>query len=79
MTSLSHLSGDQTRTISVFKNQYLKWLFINFNFNRKHLNIPQEEHDALKRLSKNKDIIITIPDKGSGVVINESLLCYLHK
>ena len=42
----------------------------NFNFNRKHLlNIPQEEHDALKRLSKNKDIIITKPDKGSGVVI----------
>ena len=32
-------------------------------------NIPKEELLALKALSKNKDIVIMKPDKGSGVVI----------
>ena len=32
-------------------------------------NIPREQYVALVNLSKNKDIIITKPDKGSGVVI----------
>ena len=33
------------------------------------LNIPRDQYKALVNLSKNKDIIITCPDKGSGVVI----------
>ena len=42
----------------------------NYNLNRsKLINIPREQHQALKNLSKNKNIIITIPDKGSGVII----------
>ena len=43
-----------------------------FNFNMSHkslLNIPREQHKALIGLSKNKEIIVTGPDKGSGVVI----------
>ena len=35
----------------------------------KLMNIPREQYKALIELSKNKDIIITSPDKGSGVVI----------
>ena len=42
----------------------------NYNMSRhKLINIPREQHLALKNLSKNKDIVITIPDKGSGVII----------
>ena len=42
----------------------------NYNMNRsKLMNIPREQHLALKNLSQNKEIIITIPDKGSGVII----------
>ena len=42
----------------------------NFNANRsKLLNIPREELYALLKLSKNKDSVITKPDKGSGIVI----------
>ena len=33
------------------------------------MNILREQHKALQELSKNTDIIITVPDKGSGVVI----------
>ena len=33
------------------------------------LNIPKDQYKALLNLSKNKDIIVTNPDKGSGVVI----------
>ena len=43
-----------------------------FNFNMSHkslLNIPREQHKVLIGLSKNKEIIITGPDKGSGNVI----------
>ena len=43
-----------------------------FNFNMSHkslINIPREQHKALIGLSKNKEIIVTGPDKGSGVVI----------
>ena len=44
--------------------------FFNYNMNRsKYMNIPREQHKALQELSKNTDIIITVPDKGSGVVI----------
>ena len=56
-----------------FKNQLRDCAFTslyNFNHDRKHLiNIPPEELKALKVLSKNKDIIIMKPDKGTGVVI----------
>ena len=42
----------------------------NFNNIRKRLsNIPNKEMRALKVLSKNKDIVIQKPDKGSGIVI----------
>ena len=44
--------------------------FFNYNSSRKNLlNIPKEEYDALIALSKNTDIIISRPDKGSGVII----------
>ena len=44
--------------------------YFNFNMNRSSLlNIPRDQYKALVSLSKNKDIIITCPDKGSGVVI----------
>ena len=33
------------------------------------LNISKDQYKALLILSKNKDIIVTNPDKGSGVVI----------
>ena len=33
------------------------------------LNIPKDQYKALLNLSKNKDIIVTNPDKGSGVVV----------
>ena len=35
----------------------------------KLLNLPKEELRALKELSKNRDIVILKPDKGTGVVI----------
>ncbi|KAL5246892.1 hypothetical protein ACHWQZ_G018935 [Mnemiopsis leidyi] len=42
----------------------------NFNSSRHNLlNLPKEEMTALKQLSKNKDIIIFKPDKGTGIVI----------
>ena len=42
----------------------------NFNMSRsKLMNLPKEEYDALIKLSKNKEIIIAKPDKGSGIVI----------
>ena len=42
----------------------------NYNLSRsKLINILREQHQALKNLSKNENIIITIPDKGSGVII----------
>ena len=42
----------------------------SFNMNRtKLLDIPREQYFALKKLSKEKDIIITVPDKGLTVVI----------
>ena len=44
--------------------------YFNYNMSRSSLsNIPREQYVALVNLSKNKDIIITNPDKGSGVVI----------
>ena len=50
----------------------------NFNNARKNLlNIPKEELEALKLLSKNKSIVILKPDKGSGVVILNSS-DYIH-
>ncbi|KAL5255142.1 hypothetical protein ACHWQZ_G014547 [Mnemiopsis leidyi] len=44
--------------------------FYKFN-NTRHdlLNIPKEEFRALKELSKNSEIVILKPDKGSGIVI----------
>ena len=36
---------------------------------RSLLNIPRDQYNALLELSKNEDIIIMCPDKGSGVVI----------
>ncbi|KAL5251675.1 hypothetical protein ACHWQZ_G014720 [Mnemiopsis leidyi] len=44
--------------------------FYKFN-NTRHdlLNIPKEEFRALKELSKNSEIVIMKPDKGSGIVI----------
>ena len=51
----------------------------NFNNARKNLlNIPKEELEALKLLSKNKSIVILKPDKGSGVVILNTS-DYIHK
>ena len=42
----------------------------NFNMTRSNMsNMPKEEFDALLKLSKNKDIIISKPDKGSGIII----------
>ena len=42
----------------------------NFNYFRHSMsNLSNEEYKALKALSRNKDIIVTRPDKGSGVVI----------
>ena len=56
-----------------FKNQPRDIAFsflYNFNNIRKRLsNIPNEEMRALKVLSKNKDIVILKPDKGSIIVI----------
>ena len=48
--------------------------YFNFNSHRSVLlNLPRDQFKALKNLSKNQDIIITQPDKGSGiVVINKS-------
>ena len=44
--------------------------YFNFNMSRHSLlNIPKDQYKALSNLSKNKDIIVTNPDKGSGVVI----------
>ena len=44
--------------------------YFNFNSNRaKLLNLPRDQFNTLKNLSKNQDIIITKPDKGSGIVI----------
>ena len=44
--------------------------YFNYNMSRSSsLNITREQYVALVNLSKNKDIIITNPDKGSGVVI----------
>ena len=44
--------------------------YFNFNMSRHSLlNIPRDQYKALVTLSKNKDVIITNPDKGSGVVI----------
>ena len=44
--------------------------YFNYNMSRSSLsNIPREQYVALVNLSKNKDISITNPDKGSGVVI----------
>ena len=44
--------------------------YFNFNSSRNNLlNLPKEEYDALLKLSKNEEIIVTSPDKGSGVVI----------
>ena len=44
--------------------------YFNYNMSRSSLlNIPREQYIALVNLSKNKDIIITYLDKGSGVVI----------
>ena len=44
--------------------------YFNFNMSRHSLlNIPKDQYKALLNLSKNKDIIVTNPDKGSGVVI----------
>ena len=44
--------------------------YFNYNMLRSSLlNIPREQYVALVNLSKNKDIIITNPDKWSGVVI----------
>ena len=44
--------------------------YFNFNMSRRSLlNIPRDQYNALLELSKNEDIIITCPDKGSGVVI----------
>ena len=43
-----------------------------FNYNSNHhqlRNLPKEQMDALRLISKNKDIIITKPDKGSRIVI----------
>ena len=36
---------------------------------RSLLNIPRDQYNALLELSKNEDIIITCPDKGSGIVV----------
>ena len=44
-------------------------LFKFNNTRRDLLNIPKEEFLALKSLSKNKNIVIMKPDKGSGIVI----------
>ena len=56
-----------------FKNKLRDSAFsslYNFNNNRLNLsNLPKEELDALKNLTRNEDIIVTKPDKGSGVVI----------
>ena len=63
-----------------FKNKLRHYAFsslYNFNSIRKHLsNIPLEELRALKSLSKNKDIVVLKPDKGTGIVI---LMDYVNK
>ena len=44
--------------------------YFNFNMSRRSLlNISRDQYNALLELSKNEDIIITCPDKGSGIVI----------
>ena len=39
------------------------------------MNIPRDQYRALVNLSKNKDIVIKCPDKGSGVVIMNRTDC----
>ena len=44
--------------------------YFNFNMSwRSLLNVPRDQYNALLKLSKNEDIIITCPDKGSGIVV----------
>ena len=43
--------------------------FYSFKPNHIPKNLSKSEWLALKELSKNKDIIITLPDKGNGVVV----------
>ena len=50
---------------------YKKNIALNSYYVKNHCkpNLPEDEYKALLRLSKNKNIIITRPDKGNGIVI----------
>ena len=58
--------GDEVSKRNFIRDNLLVLLTMS---RRSLLNIPRDQYNALLELSKNEDIIITCPDKGSGIVI----------
>ena len=57
-----------TRISSKFNREIMNSIE-RFKFNKPINNIPYKEIAALKNLSKNKNLIISKPDKGNGIVL----------